>query len=283
MSLSSGSWRRTLRLRAGAHPLNFRVVLPGSGTFPPRSGVVGGSNGRICVTAPLQDAFTDPVSDPAEGGATRASAADASQAQRATLLERRQELARIGSALADAALGSRPVRSSRRSCRHWQDRAAGGGAARGDRRRHARASCTRHGDGAGLRFRCCPAAFRASIGRCVRHRSLGSVARGCRCCRPHPRAPGRSRARTRPKTPRSIRPSQSCTGSTGCARTSPLTSRLCLIVDDAHWMDGPSPSLLSFLLTRLDELQVALVLATRPSEPGVGCRAARSAHGRSCR
>jgi len=43
---------------------------------------------------------------------------------------------------------------------------------------------------------------------------------------------------------------------------------LCLIVDDAHWMDGPSRRYLSFLLTRLDELQVALVLATRPCEPG---------------
>ena len=43
---------------------------------------------------------------------------------------------------------------------------------------------------------------------------------------------------------------------------------LCLIVDDAHWMDGPSRRYLSFLLTRLDELQVALVLASRPFEPG---------------
>jgi len=44
---------------------------------------------------------------------------------------------------------------------------------------------------------------------------------------------------------------------------------VCLIVDDAHWVDAPSLRYLSFLLTRLEELEVALVLATRPSEPGV--------------
>ncbi len=43
---------------------------------------------------------------------------------------------------------------------------------------------------------------------------------------------------------------------------------LCLVVDDAHWADGPSLRYLAFLLTRLEELDVALVLATRPREAG---------------
>jgi DNA-binding CsgD family transcriptional regulator len=43
---------------------------------------------------------------------------------------------------------------------------------------------------------------------------------------------------------------------------------LCVVVDDAHWADGPSLRYLAFLLTRLEELDVALVLATRPCEGG---------------
>jgi DNA-binding CsgD family transcriptional regulator len=43
---------------------------------------------------------------------------------------------------------------------------------------------------------------------------------------------------------------------------------LCLVVDDAHWADAPSLRYLAFLLTRLEELEVALVLATRPREAG---------------
>jgi DNA-binding CsgD family transcriptional regulator len=43
---------------------------------------------------------------------------------------------------------------------------------------------------------------------------------------------------------------------------------LCLVVDDAHWVDAPSLRYLAFLLTRLEELKVALVVATRPREPG---------------
>jgi DNA-binding CsgD family transcriptional regulator len=43
---------------------------------------------------------------------------------------------------------------------------------------------------------------------------------------------------------------------------------LCLVVDDAHWADAPSLRYLAFLLTRLEELDVALVLATRPHESG---------------
>jgi DNA-binding CsgD family transcriptional regulator len=43
---------------------------------------------------------------------------------------------------------------------------------------------------------------------------------------------------------------------------------LCLVVDDAHWADAASLRYLAFLLTRLEELDVALVLATRPREAG---------------
>ncbi len=43
---------------------------------------------------------------------------------------------------------------------------------------------------------------------------------------------------------------------------------LCLVVDDAHWADAPSLRYLAFLLTRLEELDVTLVLATRPCEAG---------------
>ena len=43
---------------------------------------------------------------------------------------------------------------------------------------------------------------------------------------------------------------------------------LCIVVDDAHWADAASLRYLAFLLTRLEELNVALVVATRPRDPG---------------
>ena len=43
---------------------------------------------------------------------------------------------------------------------------------------------------------------------------------------------------------------------------------LLVVVDDAHWVDAPSLRYLAFLLTRLEELDVALILATRPREAG---------------
>jgi DNA-binding CsgD family transcriptional regulator len=43
---------------------------------------------------------------------------------------------------------------------------------------------------------------------------------------------------------------------------------VCVLVDDVHWADAPSLRYLAFLLTRLEELDVALVVATRPREPG---------------
>src|SRR5438034_2271158 len=45
---------------------------------------------------------------------------------------------------------------------------------------------------------------------------------------------------------------------------------LCLVVDDAHWADAASLRYLAFLLTRLEELEVALVVATRPREAAAG-------------
>jgi DNA-binding CsgD family transcriptional regulator/tetratricopeptide (TPR) repeat protein len=45
-------------------------------------------------------------------------------------------------------------------------------------------------------------------------------------------------------------------------------SPLCVVVDDAHWADAPSLRFLAFLLPRLEELNVALILATRPREEG---------------
>ena len=41
---------------------------------------------------------------------------------------------------------------------------------------------------------------------------------------------------------------------------------LCVVVDDAHWADAASLRYLAFLLTRLEELDAALVVATRPRE-----------------
>ena len=43
---------------------------------------------------------------------------------------------------------------------------------------------------------------------------------------------------------------------------------VCLVVDDAHWADVPSLRFLAFLLPRLEELPVALVVASREHEGG---------------
>jgi hypothetical protein len=43
---------------------------------------------------------------------------------------------------------------------------------------------------------------------------------------------------------------------------------LFVVVDDAHWGDAPSLRFLAFLLTRLEELNVALAVATRPRDAG---------------
>src|SRR5215204_6802554 len=43
---------------------------------------------------------------------------------------------------------------------------------------------------------------------------------------------------------------------------------LCVVVDDVHWADAASLRYLAFLLTRLEELDAALIVATRPWEAG---------------
>ena len=52
-----------------------------------------------------------------------------------------------------------------------------------------------------------------------------------------------------------------------CANLS-AADALCVIVEDAHWADAASLRYLAFLLTRLEELDAALVVATRPREAG---------------
>ncbi len=52
-----------------------------------------------------------------------------------------------------------------------------------------------------------------------------------------------------------------------CANLS-SASPLCLVVDDAHYADAASLRYLAFLLTRLEDIEVALVLATRPCDEG---------------
>ena len=43
---------------------------------------------------------------------------------------------------------------------------------------------------------------------------------------------------------------------------------LLLVVDDLHWVDHPSLRFLSYLVRRLEGVQIAIVAATRPNEPG---------------
>ena len=56
-----------------------------------------------------------------------------------------------------------------------------------------------------------------------------------------------------------------------------------MVVDDAHWADAASLRYLAFLLTRLEELDVALVLATRPREAGTDAELLASGDDRSVR
>jgi DNA-binding CsgD family transcriptional regulator len=44
---------------------------------------------------------------------------------------------------------------------------------------------------------------------------------------------------------------------------------LLILVDDLHWCDVPSLHWLTYLLPRLEDLEVSIVVALRPSEPGV--------------
>jgi len=47
-----------------------------------------------------------------------------------------------------------------------------------------------------------------------------------------------------------------------------VTSPLCILVDDANWADAPSLRYLAFLITRLEELPVAVLVTMRPGDAG---------------
>ena len=56
-----------------------------------------------------------------------------------------------------------------------------------------------------------------------------------------------------------------------CANVS-AAGPLCVVVDDVQWADAPSLRYLAFLVTRVEELGVTLLAATRPSELGVDAK-----------
>ena len=198
---------------------------------------------------------------------TRASAVDVSQAQRATLLERRHELARIESALADARSGQGrfvvvegPAGIGKTALLTAARLAAANG---GMRVLRARGTEMERDFAFGVvRQLFEPRLADASdIDRSDLLQGAAGVAARILGL---PGAPA-------PNTSEDFTVDPSFAVLHGlywlCANLA-ADEPLCLIVDDAHWMDGPSRRYLSFLLTRLDELQVALVLATRPCEPG---------------
>jgi len=53
-----------------------------------------------------------------------------------------------------------------------------------------------------------------------------------------------------------------------CVGLAELGRPLVLIADDAHWVDGPSLRFLAYLANRIGELPIALVIGTRPPNPG---------------
>ena len=79
-------------------------------------------------------------------------------------------------------------------------------------------------------------------------------------------------ARTvRPSSIRSVRPmlhrpatSRCCESSSTSRHVLPNGQPLVLLVDDCHWLDGPSLRYLAYLAAKIAELPVLLVLATRP-------------------
>ena len=180
-----------------------------------------------------------------------------------------QELARIESALAEARAGRGRFVVIEGPGRDRQDGAARGGADGGG----GRAGCACSGRGGPSWSAISPSGWRASSSsrRWPRRRSSSAPI----CCRAPPGVaagllglPGARRCARARSRRASIRRSRSCTASTGCARTWPRAAPLCIVVDDAHWADAPSLRYLAFLLTRLEELDVALVVATRPREAG---------------
>ena len=134
--------------------------------------------------------------------------------------------------------------------------------------RDVRPSVAGHRARARVRLRRRAATRRAAARGSIRARARRAAAVDRRRGGRPARAPRRTRCRTARSRRASIRRSRSCTGSTGCVRTSPPRRRVCMVIDDAHWADAPSLRFLAFLLTRLDELPMALIVATRPREAG---------------
>ena len=184
------------------------------------------------------------------------------------LLERNEELARIESALADARTGrgrfvvvEGPAGIGKTALLAAARTAAAEGGMRVLRSRATELE-TR------LRLRSGASAVRAAAGRGIGARACRSAASRCRRGGRPARASGRTACGSARPRRASIPRSRSSTASTGCARTWPPSARSAWCVDDAHWADAASLRYLAFLLTRLEELDAALVVATRPREAG---------------
>ena len=183
------------------------------------------------------------------------------------LLERSEELARIESALADARTGrgrfvvvEGPAGIGKTALLAAARTAAAESGMRVLRSRATEME-TR------LRLRSRAAAVRAAAGRGIGARARRSAASRCRCGGRPARAPGRTACGSQPSS--GVDPSFAILHGLYwlCANLA-AAGPLCLVVDDAHWADAASLRYLAFLLTRLEELDVALVVATRPREAG---------------
>ena len=237
--------------------------------------------GESGVTAPPQEAFTVPDSNLADAGTTRANWVAAPEAQRAVLLERRDELARIDSALADARAG------------HGRFVVVEGPAGIGKTALLAAARLAAADSGMRvLRARGTEMErdFAFGVVRQLFEPRLAEAPHTDRSELLQGPAGVAARILGFPGAPAvqafedsTVDPSFAVLhGLYWLCASLAADEPLCLIVDDAHWMDGPSRRYLSFLLTRLDELQVVLVLATRPCEPGSDA-GLLAAHRGSCR
>ena len=182
------------------------------------------------------------------------------------LLERSEELARIEPALAEARTGrgrflviEGPAGSARRRCSRR----------RGRQRQRAECACFARGEPSWSATSPTGWCVSLSSRRWSRHRS--SSAPICYRARPASR-PACSGFRAYPlRTVPLVGVDPSFAILHGlywlCANLARV-GPLCLVVDDAHWADAPSLRYLAFLLTRLKESDIALLVATRPLEAG---------------
>ena len=116
----------------------------------------------------------------------------------------------------------------------------------------------------------------ASSASCSSLPSRAPRPRSAKSCSTAPRAsprgrsacPARRSRRQARSAPAATGRSRSCTASTGSAPTWRPGRPLCIVVDDAQWADVPSLRFLAFLLPRLEELPVALVVGARGLESG---------------